>query len=104
MTNKKTKGETARKDTMMQHLIKEAVAEIQRKGKKLDGRHYKQLRRAREWCEEHKHPEARIGDGEIAPGDHLYCDLCNAITYNPSHPAYKGVKKSGEVDESYAPD
>lgn len=101
--NKGDKEKLVARDTMMQHLIKEAVSEIQRRGRKLDGRHYKQLRKAREWCGEHKHPEARIGDGEKAPRDHLYCDLCNTITYDPDHPAYQAAKKRSDVNDSYEP-
>lgn len=103
MPKKKVDKTKSARDTMMQHLIKEAFSEIQRREKKLSGRHYKQLGKAREWCEEHKHPEARIGNGENAPQDHLYCDLCNEITYDPNHPIYKSAKKKGEIDESYQP-
>ncbi|MBI2045619.1 hypothetical protein HYT23_06175 [Candidatus Pacearchaeota archaeon] len=87
------------KDTMMQQFIKEAVAGI---GKRRFGdKNYEELRNARDWCEKHHHPEARIGNGEDAPKNHLYCGLCNAIFYRRSHPAYRSAEKRGEVDDSY---
>ena len=65
---------------------------------------HSKLKEQQKWCESHKHPEARLVRQEDHPRNHLYCNLCNNIFYDPKHPAYKEALKRGKIDSSYDSD
>ncbi|MBU0959526.1 MAG: hypothetical protein KKB31_06275 [Nanoarchaeota archaeon] len=56
----------------------------------------KKERRKQRWCEENKHPDARLG-GEYAPDTFFYCAKCKVIFYDPTRPEYKAAIERGDI-------